>query len=983
MAKIRKSIIGILACLVLLLIGVCALTACGSKDLTVTFSIEGNEQVVDVVDGKVTFPADPTKDYYEFRGWYTTESGDEGTEFTADTKISGNVKVYAYFAPIYVDISLNGGTASEIKLADLSAKTSEYTADALSKNLTFDGWYIDAAFGTKYSTQDADNLYARYVAEVKFDNGYEVLHTQTVTQNSKLTAPHTTVNNFVKPYMDEEDISYVDEEGNAIDFDTYEVAKNTTIKVLWKTPGLKYSPIEGQESKYYVSGIDMAGLSDINELPYPAVSVLSKNVTVKADGTKGEVVAVTSNSLWLFKHATTMIFNEGIEYIAEADFTKENVLENLILPSTLKVLENSFSNLDSLKNFELPQGLEVIINCFWGNHREQSIPVDGTKISANVKIPSSVTNLAIVPIGLDLSANNKFVYENGMLYKVENGEKILCSVYQYKVADNRLAIEDGVTGIQVGVLDWLSFDYLYLPSTFKTVGYNNKAENYSSYIGEKLTESTVIENPVTAPQNRENRSSYAIVGNLEDIKYVIIDKQSMPSTVSDYAFVNTQGNPYSSNAFAEDERIVFTGNVSAGESVRVTIKKVSTQDSITQIINLDAYKSGDILTENDIITAAQLNSEEHVWTITCFGNDFVDGTINCNQYITVEYRSTKIGYTYIDNGDGTATVTGFNQSGAEQLGSGLYRVNIHYATADGLIITAIADEAFMNNAAISEVYIANGVKKIGERAFKNMSNLTLVSIAEGGLEEIGVSAFENVGCIDDSNGKWIVNTAGGVKETKIVLPLGKMKNIAPYAFKSRAIKEFTPVDSEKTRCPIDFSASRAMIKDEFYFNTNVSGKYTGIIKYTGVTTQQNMKNKDGSDVMVNIHDVQYVAYAAGGKADNFIVGFSLRYFGTMENENVLRFEMMEGSVYFLESNLQRIKFGIISKAHANAFTDCELKYVTQCNLSYDLYITLDQVQNQDSEIFENGWFNGLNNSDTSIDTLMKAAESEDNYCMIM
>lgn len=39
MTKSRKGFIGIL-CAIMLLIGVCALTACGSKVLTVTFSVE-------------------------------------------------------------------------------------------------------------------------------------------------------------------------------------------------------------------------------------------------------------------------------------------------------------------------------------------------------------------------------------------------------------------------------------------------------------------------------------------------------------------------------------------------------------------------------------------------------------------------------------------------------------------------------------------------------------------------------------------------------------------------------------------------------------------------------------------------------------------------------------------------------------------------------------------------------------------------------
>lgn len=63
MTKFRKNVIGAIMCLVMLLVGVCAFTACGSKDLSVTFTVEGKTQTVDVVNGKVTMPADPERNF--------------------------------------------------------------------------------------------------------------------------------------------------------------------------------------------------------------------------------------------------------------------------------------------------------------------------------------------------------------------------------------------------------------------------------------------------------------------------------------------------------------------------------------------------------------------------------------------------------------------------------------------------------------------------------------------------------------------------------------------------------------------------------------------------------------------------------------------------------------------------------------------------------------------------------------------------------
>ena len=247
MTTFRKNVIGAILCLVMLLVGVCAFTACGSKDLSVTFTVEGKTQTVDVVNGKVTMPADPEKEFYEFRGWYTTSTFDEGTEFTKDTEVKENLTVYAYFAPIHVGISVNGEAATDIKLEELAGKTTEYTEDATSKNLTFDGWYIDAAYGTKYSTQDTDNLYARYCATVTFDNGYETYETL-VGIGSAVSKPAN--EDIVKFYMDSEDIFYVDAQGNEVDF-AKPISTNTTITVLWKTPNLEFEVNQSTGNLYF------------------------------------------------------------------------------------------------------------------------------------------------------------------------------------------------------------------------------------------------------------------------------------------------------------------------------------------------------------------------------------------------------------------------------------------------------------------------------------------------------------------------------------------------------------------------------------------------------------------------------------------------------------------------------------------------------------------------------------------------------------
>ena len=506
MTKIRKNVIGAIMCLVMLLVGVCAFTACGSKDLSVTFTVEGKTQTVDVVNGKVTMPADPEKEFYEFRGWYTTSTFDEGTEFTKDTEVKENLTVYAYFAPVHVGISVNGEAATDIKLEELAGKTTEYTEDATSKNLTFDGWYIDAAYGTKYNTQDTDNLYARYCATVTYDNGYEILKSVQVGINSTMKAPDKEYEDFVPYYMDKEDLSYVDEKGNAVDFSSLVITKNTAIKVMWKSPYLTYQKIEGTANDYAVVGFDYKSSNSEewqNIKRFPAISFLSKNVTI--DGVKGcnVVTADFSVSSGMYvagpdqcDSAVYAYFADGIQYINR--FQTCAKLENVTLPVSLKVLEKSFWNMKNLKSLELPEGLEIIIDSLWGDYMEGMVGYyrGASAFPFTVNIPASVRTVVTVPSNLEFAEGSEYYYEEGELFRKRTvGDvtyKTLVCTYQAKVADETLTVAEGVEAVSVGAFKGLNVKYISLPSTFKKISYtsdeNNATYELSYYTGSMLTD---------------------------------------------------------------------------------------------------------------------------------------------------------------------------------------------------------------------------------------------------------------------------------------------------------------------------------------------------------------------------------------------------------------------------------------------------------------------------------------------------------------
>lgn len=1000
MAKTKNKVVIVIACLMLAVLCAVVLAACGDTETyTVTFMVRENgttgewQQYTTVDtndDGSVTLPAEPTVDGYTFRDWYMDEACSADNVFD-ETSVSGDITVYALMAEanITLNITDGSGTATQIAgmLSALSQTTTEQEVAAAEKNLTFDGWYTDAAFTQKYSDgMDATALYGRYMAKVTYDNGYEELYTELVTPGGKTTAPDARVDDFVKRYMDDEDISYNDSEGNAIDFTSDTFDKNEVVTVLWKTPGLEYEAIEG--NSYRVSRIEREG-----DTSYPAVSVLSKNVTIK--GKQGcNVVAVDASvGLDRYSQAEVFIFNEGIESIRgfySASLGDTSAMKEVQLPTTLKVLEDSFNMPgNNLSELVLPEGLEVIIDCFWSDMLATANPDRENGLNISITIPSTVTNMVAVPGNLDLSQNDNFEYDDdGRLYYVVGDSKILCSEYQSNVTDEgRLVVEEGVTGVQVYLLSTLNYDYLDLPSTFCKVGYNNAAEDYPAYTGTLLTPQTVIDNPDATPASGTNLDSYAIVSNLDEITYVTIARTGdLP--VSDYAFVSTSGVPHNGSEFEDDVKVVLIGDVAAGEAVSIRLTVSYSRDNEVTTSVLDSYKSGDTLTVAAILEAAKVSEEDYTVIVRNVGEVYEGGTITSDMYITVECYAKAGGFTYTVNADGeTATVTGFNSATAEQVTDGTYRVTIDMI--DGYIVTAIADGAFKGVSGVSEVYISNAVTTIGTEAFMNMGNLRLVDIAPGGLSVIGESAFENAGCVQDSDGNWTVNTEGGVDELTMILPLADLTDIQPYAFKTKAIEKFTAVDSESTRNiqMMLMQGTSSFTEGMFLFAMTGSSTNRAIIKYTGINETKTMQNSSGADTEITVRGAQLVAIAGGAAYFNassgLALGFSYRYFDSQMGAyapalatNVFEYEIMEGSVYYGGSTLQ-IYIGMVSKVHKNAFTDIEdeAPSINYYNCSYDQHMTIEQVQTQTSEIFEEGWFEGRDNSENTFMADAKAQSS--------
>ena len=997
MTAVKKKLLIALVCVAMLFAGIAIFSACNgdSDDLKVTFMVQeddgewGSYREADIVDGSVEMPENPTKLYYNFSNWYYTQDG-TGDPFE-NSGITESVTVYARFVPVEVEIVINGTNEGIQNLVDVVNGTYDP-----GENLEFSGWYTNANFteSTKWDGESVvTTLYGRSVARITFNDGYKDVYTTTVAPGTVFADPATSgveKAHILQTYMSKYDINYWDEDGNEFDF-SEPITENTTINVKWRSPFWSYELNETTNRLSLTSGSRGNNKYDdtetnATESNVPVMSILSE-ITFDKDGDgvaeKYYVDEVRFDTDVLSSSVLEkVIVGDGIKIIQNFVSSGASSVKEIVLPSSLRVIQNCFNNLNSLQSITIPDGVEVILGSFWANtsasySRLTYLLNKGEEYPFEIAIPDSVKNLSAVPYNLtfsktkDMAKQGDFYKENNRIYKIDDStaqKGKLLLIADFNDNNGSLSVPEGVNGIQVGAFFNRELNYLTLPSTFSYIGYNESISSYPEYTY-GFSESTYSmysdcmlwdERYANDPKGHICPLGFAVFNTVDNLEYLVFYGEKITGTAADYAFV---GDPmgsasmsesyfetYTANAYAQ--KVVFIGETEEPQ-VTITFENSLTGGVYEAVISKN---KNDVLTTEEILRAvdeanntafAEAYSTDKVLTIsgvTAFGQPYdLSEALTTNVYLTVvtDYEGLDVGYTAVSNGDGTATITGYDGKGYSTE-DGLIIINIPDEVTVGgqqLTVTAIADGAFdatKNTACINIGYIRipSTVKTIGDKAFYMCEGLVSVNIVPGGLETIGESAFE------------------GTSLVTVAIPLANLKEVGAYAFKIETLEQFLPAVGEEERNMLTKNDLKA---GDFFIRYEDS---VGVGLY-----QYESKTENEGNVIWN---VKYIATAIKFYSTGEVQTVNLG--DISDSGNIIRYEVMSGSYYFLTADA-KIYFNCVSKIHTNAFTDCATDGFRATSIKYSSEymgsaksgrITLKELVNDKNcaNIFEIGWYEG-------------------------
>ncbi|MDR0524136.1 MAG: InlB B-repeat-containing protein [Candidatus Methanoplasma sp.] len=425
-----------------------------AKTYTVTFDSHGGssvDQITSVVHGsKITAPATPTRDGYEFVAWYKEEAYNNLWNFASDT-VTTDFTLHAKWAETYtVTFDSHGGSdVDPITSVSSGAKITAPT-EPTREGYSFGGWFKEEActnqwnFGTDTVTANRI-LHAKWTIKtytVSFDShgGSSVAQITSVVHGSKISAPSPapTRDGYTFDAWYKED-TYATE----WDFGKDVVTKDITLHAKWNPPGslvtFDYQGAdagEGVKSMYISQGESSYSMPTPSNSPYRFGGWFS---AIGGGGTKyagpdGSAAAawsstssVTAYAYWMGTNLLIFIsigggnctvygsnvsgdvvipeWSDGM-HVTQIKSFQNRPITTVNIPDSVTYIDESAFITTNLVSFKVPPGVTAINDyTFQGSLHMTSIEIhenvvsigqrafEGCSALTEVYIPSSVTSV--------------------------------------------------------------------------------------------------------------------------------------------------------------------------------------------------------------------------------------------------------------------------------------------------------------------------------------------------------------------------------------------------------------------------------------------------------------------------------------------------------------------------------------------------------------------------------------------------------------
>ena len=312
----------------------------------VSFETNGGSSVSKLnlyIGDKVTKPADPTKPYFAFAGWYSDSGLTQ--EFDFNQPITGDITLYAKWTPSPVNgmflmtIDFNGGTSTMPTVSEVPANSGIYLNDNLGNFVTppsgkvLAGYEIDgvpyAAGGDYLVTQNftlkflwKDAPVTTYTVSFNANGG-----TGTMADVTGISGEYTLPENgFTAPTGKQFKAWSVDGVEKAVG-DKITVTANTTVKAVWENTPVtptEYKILDGENSSWTQDSdgsLSVRGSGEFSKFVGVKVdgkSVDKKYYTVKEGSTIVTLKPEYLNTLTAGKHTLEIVWTDGT---ADTTFT--------------------------------------------------------------------------------------------------------------------------------------------------------------------------------------------------------------------------------------------------------------------------------------------------------------------------------------------------------------------------------------------------------------------------------------------------------------------------------------------------------------------------------------------------------------------------------------------------------------------------------------------------------------------------------------